>query len=102
MTKYGHFLCLSIKKYIKVSDLTQKAHNWKKNFFTIFGPLCHPPRGTHISAYREIIQNRFGRSSNLAYWSVHAKFQPIWTIQLARAMGRVRFLTSHLVIGGHL
>ena len=102
MTKYGHFLCLSIKKYIKVSDLTQKAQNWKKKFFTIFGPLCHPPRGTHISAARALIKNRLDRSSNLAYWSVHAKFQSIRSIQLARAMGRVRFLTSHLVIGGHL
>ena len=74
----------------------------EKKIFTIFGLLCHPPRGTHISAARALIKNRLGRSSNLAYWSVNAKFQPIRTIQLATAMGRVRFLTSHLVIGGHL
>ena len=73
----------------------------KKNFSRFLAP--QPPPGVpHFSALGAHIQNRLGRSSNLAYWGVHAKFQPIRTIQLARAMGRVRFLTSHLVIWGHL
>ena len=67
MTKYGHFLCLSIKKYIKVSDLTQKAHNWKKDFSQFLGLYATPPpRGTHIPASRGLIKNRLDEASNLA------------------------------------
>ena len=86
-TKHGHFLRFSIKKHPKVSDLTQK------NFFEIFGPLCLPPRGTHISASRTLIKNRLDESSNLPWRSIHAKFQPNSTIRLARARGVVRFFT---------
>ena len=68
----------------------------------IFGPPCHPPRGTHISASRALIKNRLDESANLAQRGIHAKFQPNSTSRLARAMGRVRFLTSHFIIGGCL
>ena len=53
----------------------------------IFGPPCHPPRGTHISASRALIKNRLDESSNLAQRGIHAKFQPNSTSRLARAMG---------------
>ena len=64
-TKYGHFMRLSIKKHLTVSDLTQKTQNWKKKISQILGPLCHPPRGTHISASRALIKNRLDEVSNL-------------------------------------
>ena len=47
-------------------------------------------------------RNRLGAFSNLAIMSMHAKFQLIWAIRLARAMGVVRKLTSHLIFGGNL
>ena len=33
---------------------------------------------------------------------MHAKSQLIWAIRLARAMGVVRKLTTHLILGGNL
>ena len=60
------FCAFPSKKHPKVSDLTQKTQNFEKKIFVIFGPLCHPPRGTHISASRTIIKNRLDESSNLA------------------------------------
>ena len=92
-TKYGRFLRLCIIKRLNVSDLTKKTQNWKTKFFVIFGPPCHPPRGTHISASRAHIKNRLDESANLAQRGIHAKFQPNSTSRLARAMGGVRFLT---------
>jgi len=47
-------------------------------------------------------KNRLGVCSSLAIWSMHAKFQLICAIRLARAMGVVRKLTSHLIFGGDL
>ena len=72
---------------------------------SIFEPLFDPsknPKCAHISASRMKFRNRLGAFSNLAIMSMHAKFQLIWAIRLARAMGVVRKLTSHLIFGGNL
>ena len=95
--KTGFFLLISDGEHLRATFYIEKNWFWKKKFFAIFGPPWPPPGVPHFSALGAHIQNRLGRSSNLAYWGVHAKFQPIRIIQLARAMGRVRFLTSHLV-----
>ena len=102
MAKVGNFCPFLLKKHLNATFYIEKNWFWEKKFFAIFGPPRPPPGVPHFSALGAHIQNRLGRSSNLAYWGVHAKFQPIRIIQLARAMGRVRFLTSHLVIGGHI
>ena len=47
-------------------------------------------------------KNRLDGFSNLATRSMHAKYQLFWAIRLARAMGVVRKLTSHLIFGGNL
>ena len=47
-------------------------------------------------------KNSLDAFSNLAIWSMHTKYQHIWAIRLARAMGVVRKLTSHLIFGGNL
>ena len=41
-------------------------------------------------------------SANLAIWNMHAKYQLIQAIHLARAMGVVRNSPPHLIIGGCL
>ena len=41
-------------------------------------------------------------SANLAIWNMHAKYQLIQAIHLARAMGVVRNSPQHLIIGGFL
>ena len=41
-------------------------------------------------------------SANLAIWNMHAKYQLIRAIHLARAMGVVRNSPQHLIIGGCL
>ena len=41
-------------------------------------------------------------SANLAIWNMHAKYQLIRAIHLARAMGVVRNSPPHLMIGGFL
>ena len=69
-----------------------------QNFLTPAGP-SRVPRFWALGA---LIKNRLGVSSNLAKRSLHAKFQLIWTIHLARAMGVVRNLASHLIFGGFL
>ena len=53
-------------------------------------------------ASKVFIQNRFDESSNLAHRVMHAKFELIWIIRLLRAMGVVRKLNPHLIIGGNL
>ena len=53
-------------------------------------------------AFRALIKNRLGESSNLAQWDMHAKFELIWIIRLLRAMGVVRKLNPLLIIGGNL
>ena len=52
-------------------------------------------------AFRALIKNRFDESSNLAHRDMYAKFQQIWIIRFLRAMGVVRKLTLHLIIGGN-
>ena len=56
----------------------------------------------HISASGTLIKKPLGKSSNLAQLGLHAKFQPNWTIRLARARGVVRNLPYHFIIGGCL
>ena len=64
--------------------------------------LMGPSRVPRFWALGALIKNRLGVSSNLANRSIHAKFQLIWTIHLARAMGVVRNLPAHLIFGGLL
>ncbi len=64
--------------------------------------LAGPSRVPRFWALGALIKNRFGVSSNLAKRSLYAKFQLIWTIHLARAVGVVRNLASHLIFGGFL
>ena len=49
-----------------------------------------------FSAFRALIKNRLGESSNLALRGMHAKFELIWMISLVRAMGRVK--NGHLIL----
>ena len=48
------------------------------------------------------MKNRLDVSANLAIWNIHAKYQRIRAIYLARAMGVVRNSPPHLMIGGFL
>ena len=57
--------------------------------------------GLYIGSKIEI-QNHIDAFCNLATRSMHAKYQLIWAIRLARAMGVVRKLTAHLTFGGTL
>ena len=69
------------------------------------GPRFEPlvaQRWPDISASRKIFENRLDASANLAIWSMHAKYQLIRAIHLARAMGVVRNSPPHLIIGGCL
>ena len=71
-------------------------------FFKNLAPNA-PPQGYPVFwALSALIKNRLGVSSNLAKASIHAKFQLIWTIHLARAMGVVQNLPAHLIFGGLL
>ena len=47
-------------------------------------------------------KNRLDVSANLAIWNMHAKYQLIQAIHLARAMGVVQKTPPHLIIGGCL
>ena len=55
-----------------------------------------------MSASRKKIKNRLNVSADLAIWNVHAKYQLIRAIHLARAMGVVRNSPPHLIIGGNV
>ena len=66
-----------------------------RKFFSKFLALPGPFKGTQSFGFGEHL-SKIASSSDLAHQSLHAKFQAIWTIQLA--MGRVRFLPQHLVI----
>ena len=96
------FMLFSVEDHLKATYCIEKNRFWHKKFFKNFWPFPAPPGVPHFSGLGALIKNRLGYSSNLAHWSLHAKFQPIRTIQLARAMGMVQFLAPHLVIGGHL
>ena len=96
-------VCFFLLKIISRQLIPSKKIDFgRKIFFQNFWPFPADPGVPLFSGLGALIKNRLGYSSNLAHWSLHAKFQPIRTIQLARAMGVVRFLAQHLVIGGHL
>ena len=73
-----------------------------KKIFSKFSSLRGPPGVASFGALGTLIENRLDASSNLAIWSMHAKFELIWIIHLLRAMGVVRNLTPHFIIGGNL
>ena len=95
-------MLILVKKHLNTNKFTKKNQNQKKNFFLNFWPLGDPLRVASFQASGTLIENRLGASSNLAIWSMHAKFELIWTIRLPRAMGVVRKLNPHLIIGGNL
>ena len=55
-----------------------------------------------FTLYFDRFCNRLDAFSNSTTRSMQAKYQLIWAIRLARAMGVVRKLTSHLIFGGNL
>ena len=89
------------KNIIRVRDLTQKNSRFEEKIFRNFGPHGPPPRGTHISASRALIKKRLDASSNLAKRGLHAQFQLIRAMYLARAMAVARNSPAHLIMGGY-
>ena len=91
-----------VVKHLNTAETTKEKLIGGKKFFEKIWPQMDPPGVPHFGALRALVKNRLDACSNLAHRSMHAKFQLIWPIHLARAMGVVRNLPPHLIFGGYL